>query len=72
MFVCLQVEASVEYACVDAESCEPSEILGVLQEMDRRYFLIQDFRWEFSLLDGEQKDSISEEQARFVYSLVSQ
>ena len=40
--------------------------------MDRRYYLVQDLRWEFSLLDREQKDTITEDQARyFIFCVVS-
>lgn len=54
----------MEYCCLMNDSCEPSELFDLLQEMDRRYFLVQDLRWEFALLDREQKDLISEDQAR--------
>ena len=40
-----------------------SELFDLLQEMDRRYFLVQDLRWEFSMLDLNMTDSITEEQA---------
>lgn len=62
--VILQVKASMLYTCIDPEVCEEFELLDLLKEMDRRYFLIQDFRWEFSMLDTEAKDTISEDQAR--------
>ena len=52
------------YTCIDPEVCEEFELLDLLKEMDRRYFLIQDFRWEFSMLDTEASDTISEDQAR--------
>ncbi|XP_077982721.1 uncharacterized protein LOC144437614 [Glandiceps talaboti] len=64
-----QVHAAMLYTCV-SDSCDPSELLGVLQEMDRRFYLVQDFRWEFSLLDREQKDTITEDQARFMMEAV--
>ncbi|PIK57548.1 putative trichohyalin isoform X2 [Apostichopus japonicus] len=65
-----QVKASMEYCCLMDDCCEPSELFDLLQEMDRRYFLVQDLRWEFALLDGEQKDLISEDQARFLFEVV--
>ncbi|XP_041484146.1 trichohyalin-like [Lytechinus variegatus] len=65
-----QVKASMMYCCAFEDSCEPSELFSVLQEMDRRYFLLQDFRWEFNLLDREQKGFITEDQARFMFEAV--
>nr|KAG5713950.1 hypothetical protein BaRGS_020278 [Batillaria attramentaria] len=38
--------------------------------MDRRYFLLQDLRWEFSLLDRQNMDAISVEQARWLIQAV--
>ncbi len=58
------MEASIEYACVGS-CCDESELMDVLKEMDRRYFLIQDLRWEFSMLDTKNNDAISEDQARY-------
>ncbi|CAD5117739.1 DgyrCDS6485 [Dimorphilus gyrociliatus] len=64
-----QVCASIEYSCI-GPTVEESEIFDLLQEMDRRYYLVQDFRWEFSMLDTENSDTISEEQAKwFVQSV---
>ena len=59
----IQVEESIKYACV-GDRCDPSEFVDVLQEMDRRYFLIEHLRWEFSMLDPNMSDTISEEQAK--------
>ena len=42
-----------------------SELMDLLQECDRRYFLIQDLKWEFSMLDINMTDSITEEQAMY-------
>lgn len=58
-----QVTASIEYTCIGS-TVEQSEVFDLLQEMDRRYFLIQDFRWEFTMLDMDNTDTISEEQAK--------
>ncbi|XP_035825821.1 trichohyalin [Aplysia californica] len=64
-----QVFASVKYICA-TNNCHISELYDLIQEMDRRYFLIQDFRWEFSFLDREQKQSITVAQAKwFVQSV---
>ncbi|XP_072170392.1 uncharacterized protein [Diadema setosum] len=65
-----QVVASMAYCCAFQDTCDPSELFAVLQEMDRRYFLLQDFRWEFAFLDREQKGFITEEQARFMFEAV--
>ncbi len=58
-----QIEESIKYTCI-GDTCEKSELYDVLQEMDRRYYLIQDFRWEFSLLDEQKVNTISEEKAK--------
>ena len=54
----------MKYVCA-GDICTQSELYDLIQEMDRRYYLVQDLRWEFSLLDREQKDTITEEQARY-------
>lgn len=55
----------MRYVCAtDAVLME--ELYDLLQEMDRRYFLVQNLRWEFSLLDKERKDVITEKQARWL------
>ena len=54
----------MEYVCLDWELCEECELFEVLQEMDRRYFMIQNLRWEFSMLDTEHTDTIPENQAK--------
>lgn len=58
----------MKYVCASHDSCSEEELYGLLQEMDRRYFLLQDLRWEFSLLDKDQKDTITENQARYIYN----
>jgi hypothetical protein len=58
------VQAAIDYVCV-VDTCHQGELFDLLQEMDRRYFLVQDLRWEFSLMDREQQDSITPEQARY-------
>jgi len=42
----------------------------VLNEMDRRYFLVRDLRWEFAMLDRERKGTISERSARFLFQAI--
>ncbi|XP_067679332.1 trichohyalin-like [Haliotis asinina] len=64
-----QVQASLAYTCA-TDMCSETELYNALQEMDRRYFLIQDLRWEFSMLDRTQTDLITEEQARWLVQTV--
>lgn len=55
----------MKYVCASQDGCTVEELHDLLQEMDRRFFLVQDLRWEFSLLDREQKDTITEHQAMY-------
>ncbi|XP_078582883.1 uncharacterized protein LOC144865781 [Branchiostoma floridae x Branchiostoma japonicum] len=64
-----QVEASIQSVCA-GDGCEEDELYDVLQEMDRRYFLLQDLKWEFSLLDHGHTDSVTPDQARFMFEAV--
>ncbi|KAL3868520.1 hypothetical protein ACJMK2_041321 [Sinanodonta woodiana] len=64
-----QVLASMKYVCA-TNTCSPGELYDLLQEMDRRYFLVQDFRWEFSMLDLLQKNTIRIDQARWLLQAV--
>lgn len=64
-----QVEASIEAVCA-AETCDRQELHDALNEMDRRYYLVRDLRWEFSMLDREKKGTISEREARFLFQAV--
>ncbi|XP_053393943.1 trichohyalin-like isoform X1 [Mercenaria mercenaria] len=65
-----QVLASMKYTCATHDTCTQDELYDLLQEMDRRYFLLQDLRWEFSLLDRDQRDTITIEQARWMVQAV--
>ena len=64
-----QAEASISEICA-AETCDIYEFFDVLNEMDRRYFLVQDLQWEFAMLDGKQCGTISEKDARFLFQAV--
>ncbi|XP_071161642.1 calponin homology domain-containing protein DDB_G0272472-like isoform X3 [Mytilus edulis] len=64
-----QVVAAMKYVCVTG-SCVMTELYNLLQELDRRYFLLNDFRWEFSMLDRNQTDCISEDKARWMVQAV--
>ncbi|XP_060583766.1 trichohyalin-like isoform X2 [Ruditapes philippinarum] len=65
-----QVLASMKYVCATHDTCTEDELFNLLQEMDRRFFLLQDLRWEFSLLDRDQRDTITIEQARWMVQAV--
>ena len=62
-----QIEASIETVCF-CKLCFNEEVLDVLNEMDRRYFLMKDLEWEFSMLDRERKQTITETEAEFLFS----
>ena len=64
-----QTKASISEICA-AETCDICEFLDVLNEMDRRYFLVKDLQWEFAMLDGKQCGTISEKDARFLFQAV--
>ena len=64
-----QVQATIEAVCA-AETCDKRELFDVLNEMDRRYFLVRDLQWEFAMLDRENKGTISEREARFLFQAV--
>ncbi|EDO47477.1 predicted protein, partial [Nematostella vectensis] len=52
------------------ETCDKDELFDVLNEVDRRYFLARDLSWEFAMIDREQKGTISERSARFLFQAV--
>lgn len=64
-----QVQATIEAVCA-AETCDRQELVDVLNEMDRRYFLVRDLQWEFAMLDREKKGTINEKKARFLCQAV--
>ena len=64
-----QTHASIGEICA-AETCDVYEFLDVLNEMDRRYFLVKELQWEFAMLDGKQCGTISEKDARFLFQAV--
>ena len=64
-----QTEASISEICA-AETCDIYEFFDVLNEMDRRYFLVKDLQWEFAMLDGKQCGTIREKDARFLFQAV--
>ncbi|GFR91409.1 trichohyalin-like [Elysia marginata] len=64
-----QVLASIDYVCA-TDNCTPGELFDLLQEMDRRYFLLQGFRWDFSFFDKLQSDTITVQQAKWMMQSV--
>ena len=64
-----QVEASINAVCA-CDTCDRQELVDVLNEMDRRYFLVRDLQWEFAMLDREQKGTISEKDGKFLFQAV--
>lgn len=64
-----QIEASQKTVC-ESILCDREDLIDTLREMDRRYFLVNDLKWEFALLDREQKGAISEQDAKFLFKMV--
>ena len=64
-----QIEASLRTVC-ESQSCDKEDLIDVLKEMDRRYFLVNDLKWEFALLDRNEKGAISEQDAKFLFKMV--
>jgi len=64
-----QVKASISEVCA-TDACDKEELFDVLNEMDRRYFLVRDLKWEFAMLDTERKGTISERSAKFLFQAV--
>ena len=65
-----QIEASVSAVCETSTCCDKEDLIDVLQEMDRRYFLVNDLKWEFAMLDRKMKGSINEDDAKFLFKMV--
>lgn len=61
-----QVQAAIQAVCF-CDLCFKEEVLDVLNEIDRRSFLIRDVEWEFEMLDCEKCGTITEEQACFLF-----
>lgn len=64
-----QVSAAIQTICF-CDFCLRDEVIDVLNEIDRRSFLMRDLEWEFEILDGENQGSITEEQACFLLKAV--
>ena len=64
-----QVSAAIETICF-CDLCLKEEIIDVLNEIDRRSFLMGDLQWEFAMLDRDNEGTITEEQACFLLKAV--
>lgn len=64
-----QTKAAIAEICA-AETCDICEFMDVLNEMDRRFFLVKELEWEFAMLDGKQLGFISEKDAQFLFQAV--
>ena len=64
-----QVTAAIETVCF-CDLCLKEEVLDVLNEIDRRSFLMRDLEWEFEMLDREKRGTIAEEQACFLLKAI--
>nr|CAB3262711.1 uncharacterized protein LOC100182150 [Phallusia mammillata] len=65
-----QVAASMHYVCGNSDFLLSNDIRSVVEEMDRRYYLVQDLQWEFALLDNLHVGRISVEKSRFLFQAV--
>lgn len=64
-----QVRAAVQTVC-SLDACSRDEFVELLGELDRRYALVQDIRWEFNLLAQQYGGSITEDDAIFLFKAV--
>eukprot|EP00111_Clytia_hemisphaerica_P002008 TCONS_00005679-protein len=65
-----QIKASVEYICACPPLCDKEEVIDVLKEMERRFYLAQDLQWEFAMLDRQRKGAIPRKDAMFLFQMV--
>ncbi len=64
-----QVEASIlQVTCTDI--CDREDVIDVLQELDRRNYLLRDLKWEFHFFDSDKTGCIPEEKAYFLFCAV--
>lgn len=64
-----QVRAAVQTVC-SLDTCSREEFTELLGELDRRYALVQDLRWEFNLLAQQYGGAITEDDAIFLFKAV--
>ena len=64
-----QVHAAVQTVC-SLDVCSREEFVKLLKELDRRFALVQDLRWEFNLLAQQYGGSITEDDAILLFKAV--
>lgn len=64
-----QVRAAVQSVC-SLDTCSRDEFTELLGELDRRYALVQDVRWEFNMLAEQYGGAITEDDAIFLFKAV--
>ena len=64
-----QVRAAVQTVCT-LDACSREEFTELLGELDRRYALVQDLRWEFNLLAQQYGGTITEDDAILLFKAV--
>eukprot|EP00112_Aurelia_sp_Birch-Aquarium-sp1_P023582 Seg708.6 transcript_id=Seg708.6/GoldUCD/mRNA.D3Y31 product="hypothetical protein" protein_id=Seg708.6/GoldUCD/D3Y31 len=64
-----QVEAATRQI-TDQEFCSKDDLIDILQDLDRRNFLLRDFKWEFEFLDYKQSGCIPEDRGYFLFCAV--
>ena len=65
-----QVHAAIAKVCSEPPNCQREEFKDLLQELDRRYFILKSAKWEFSLLDRQNMQTISEQDVLFFFRAV--
>ena len=64
-----QVEAAIRQI-TDQEFCSKEDLIDILQDLDRRNFLLRDLKWEFEFLDYKQTGCIPEDRGYFLFCAV--
>ena len=70
-----QLNAAIKKVCSSPEGAEESgisknELVLLLPELDRRYFIVQGAQWDFQFLDRHWKGEISEKDTLFLFKAV--
>eukprot|EP00794_Sanderia_malayensis_P017623 gene17623-19377_t len=63
------VEAAImQVTCMD--TCDRDDVIDVLQELDRRNYLLRDLKWEFHFFDNDKQGCITEDRAYYLFCAV--
>ncbi len=65
-----QVVATISKVCGKDGVAKNSQMSRIFLELDRRYFIVENARWEFSMLDGYREGRISERNAMNLFKTV--